>query len=114
MSHIRDSKQLQVWTDRLREFRCSEQTVREFCERLGISQATYYYWKRRLRCPSTKPVRAKQRDGKTRRSVTPMRSFLPVIVKPLEPAHQCLSIELPKGVVIRVPMEVASSVNEVA
>ncbi len=48
MSHSRDSKQLQIWTDRLREFRSSEQTVREFCESLGISQATSYYWKRRL------------------------------------------------------------------
>ncbi len=95
MSHSRDSKQLQIWTDRLREFRSSEQTVREFCESSGISQATYYYWKRRLSSPSAKTRQAKQRNVSSHGSAAPRRSFLPVLVKSVEPTLQWLSIELP-------------------
>jgi hypothetical protein len=104
MSTIRDSKKLQVWEERLREFRSGQHTVRQFCERLGISQANFYYWKRKLPAHGSKRKQPKSRTS----------SFLPVFVKPTNRSGPCLSIQLPTGVRIRVPIEVSSSGNQVA
>ena len=41
------------WQERLRRFDQSQTTVAQFCADEGISQASYYHWKRKLRDPAT-------------------------------------------------------------
>ena len=38
-----------LWTQRLQRYRLSGQTVVEFCRDEEVSQAAFYYWKKRLR-----------------------------------------------------------------
>lgn len=38
----------QLWQERFERFDAAELSVREFCEREGVSQASYYYWRKRL------------------------------------------------------------------
>ncbi len=40
----------QDWADRLERFEHLDITVRQFCLDEGVSQASYYYWRRKLRC----------------------------------------------------------------
>ncbi len=37
-----------LWTQRLQRYRLSGQTIVEFCSNEEVSQATFYYWKKRL------------------------------------------------------------------
>jgi hypothetical protein len=108
MAGNRDQKQLQDWTERLREFRSGEQTVRAYCERHDISQARFFYWQRKLTSPAAKPRQAKHREVAARGSVASTGTFVPVMVKSTERTQPCLSIQLSTGVLIRVPMEVGS------
>ncbi len=39
----------QLWADRLERFEHLDITVRQFCLDEGVSQAPYYYWRRKLR-----------------------------------------------------------------
>jgi transposase-like protein len=111
MPTIRDSKKDQLWEERLRAFQSGQHTVREFCQRLGISQANFYYWKRKLAVPGTK--RGAKRGQPTSRP-SQSNSFLPVLVKPTTRSVPSLSIRLPSGVRVRVSIDGPSSSNEVA
>ena len=42
-------EKVQEWTERLERFAASSLTVAQFCEAEGVSQQSYYHWKRRLR-----------------------------------------------------------------
>ena len=39
----------QQWRDRLRRWRDSGQSVREFCWREGVSEPSFYQWRKRLK-----------------------------------------------------------------
>lgn len=39
---------VQEWTDRLHRFAAGSQSVAEFCKAEGVSQQSYYRWKRQL------------------------------------------------------------------
>lgn len=47
-----------IWQERLEQFESGRLCVRAFCEREGVSQASFYNWRRRLagtkRTPSSK------------------------------------------------------------
>ena len=89
------SETTQRWTERLRRFEHSQMTVAQFCAVEGISQPSFYHWRRKLRAPSEKMV-----DHATK--------FIPVSLQvPQEhssSAADCASttIELPGGIRIRV------------
>lgn len=43
----------EIWTERMARYRDCSLTVREFCAREGVSQPSFYQWKRKLaECPS--------------------------------------------------------------
>ena len=44
-------EKVQEWTDRLTRFAKTLLTVAEFCKAEGVSQQSYYHWKRKLRQP---------------------------------------------------------------
>ena len=63
----------QQWTERLHRFEESQQTVAEFCKAEGVSEASFYQWKRRLgRATRSKTLPAPRRS---QASARPRPSF---------------------------------------
>lgn len=46
---IRDEYRAQIWAMLLQECRESWMTNKDFCERRGVSEKSFYYWQRKLR-----------------------------------------------------------------
>lgn len=47
--HGSSSEKVSEWTRRLRRYEKSEQTVARFCRDEGVSQGSFYLWKKKLR-----------------------------------------------------------------
>jgi len=87
-----------MWVERLARFDHASQTVAEFCADEGVSPASFYQWRRRLRAE----VPAAETTAR----------FVPVQLPTTTPAESTavLSLELPGGV--RVRLEVIGAVTE--
>jgi len=46
---------VQQWTERLVRFDQSSQTVAQFCQNEGVSQPSFYQWKKKLADPNKRP-----------------------------------------------------------
>jgi hypothetical protein len=88
-----------LWRRRLRQQPRSGLTIPQFCQREGVSAATFHSWKRRLALRAT--------------SATPFSSggstFVPVIVPPAVPsrshgAADLVTFQLPNGGQILLPI----------
>src|SRR5262245_41188765 len=77
-----------AWQERLQRFRTSGLTVPDFCDREGISPASFYAWKRRLQ------------DGAAPAHPDAPR-LVPVHVVPA-PASARVELVLPSGCVLRL------------
>ncbi len=84
-----------VWRDRLARFRKSKLTVPQFCRREGVSDPSFYKWRKRLEVDSQEAERVQQ-SGPPK---TIKQPFVPVSV----PASIFSEVEFPNGVRIRVP-----------
>lgn len=93
-----------LWADRIQRFQQAEMTVAQFCVAEGVSQPSFYSWRRKLRSPS----------GPTSGSVA---KFIPVALQ-TPPGDTCTSatavsatIELPGGIriCVEVPRETVSN-----
>ena len=76
----------QLWTDRLKRFRSADQTVAAFCAAEGVSDPTFYLWRRRL--TRTAPPA----DAPT---VVPVRITTP------DPTTPAVEVLFPSGTVLR-------------
>jgi transposase-like protein len=83
-----------VWRERLARFERGDLTVTDFCRREGVSNASFYRWRKRL---GQRSRQARVVAGASPADV-PGR-FLPVNVAGLGVAE----IEFPNGIKIRVP-----------
>ena len=97
------AKNALAWGKRLDRFDRASVTVAQFCRQEGVSQASFYHWRRKLR---GQPV-ASQRD-----QAPPLPRFLPVSLTatptasttptPSAPMPQSrMTIDLPGGIRIR-------------
>lgn len=73
-----------IWAQRIARYRRTELTVKEFCLREGVSQPSFYQWKRTL--AEDRPVR--------------LPTFLPVRVS--EPPATDFTMRLPGGATIEL------------
>jgi transposase-like protein len=87
-----------VWRERLARFDRGDWTVAEFCRREGVSNPSFYQWRKRLEQRDRQASRGRQEDPGASTAEAPGR-FLPLNVAGLSVAE----IELPDGVKIRVP-----------
>lgn len=87
-----------VWRERLARFRVGDLKVAEFCRREGVSNASFYRWRRRLERRNRRVRGVRRKGGKPPTADLPER-FMPVNVAGLTEAE----IELPNGIKIRVP-----------
>src|SRR5262249_25131683 len=77
-----------LWQQRLDRFRTSGLTVADFCEREGISTASFYAWRRRFEAGAAPAVADAPR-------LVPVRLVTPRASAPVD-------LPLPSGVVLRL------------
>ena len=96
----------EAWRRRLARFSSWSGTVAEFCRREGVTQGTFYLWRKRL-----------PREGALSRAVGSV--LVPEPTRPTDDAQRAapfvelsltgraamVEIELPNGAVVRVPAE---------
>ena len=85
-----------VWRDRLARFNKSNLTVAQFCQQEGVSDPTFYQWRKRLKGSGRKAKLFRRPESP--RNVK-SRPFVPVNVS----ASMFTEIEFPNGVRVRVP-----------
>jgi transposase-like protein len=98
--HVRGKEHF--WRRMLREWRRSEQSVRAFCVQHGVSEPSFYFWRRAIEeCDRSKP-RSKAAKGRDHvvgnRSVARPPAFVPVTITAAAP----LEIVLGQGRLLRV------------
>ena len=88
-----------VWGERLERFEQVGQTVAQFCEAEGVSTASFYQWRRKLRVDAS--------------STPALAKFVPVEVATPRQAEAAtvMSVELPGGVLVRFEVTDAMSVQ---
>jgi hypothetical protein len=84
-----------VWRDVLRRQATSRVSVAEFCRREGLSQPSFYAWRRTL---------AERDSVKRSKPASAEPSFLPVRLSEVVPRVEAsIAIELAEGLVLRLP-----------
>jgi len=76
-----DAAKLELWQRRMGEFEEGTETVAAFCQRVGVSAATFYLWRRRVAGETKKTVGQKSLDRSSPQSSpgsVPPLSFLPI------------------------------------
>ncbi|MEX0794368.1 MAG: transposase [Pirellulaceae bacterium] len=104
---IRDntSEAAMVWADRLDRFDQAELTVAEFCRNEDVSQASYYYWRRKIRgtTKTDHPPLRESTSAQSRRTAGKLEGFLPVTLAapPSSSPATVMAVDLPGGIRIR-------------
>lgn len=109
MSREPDLSRREVWKQRLREFDRGTASVMEFCERAGVSTASFYQWRRKLgSAASSRNVAEQERTSKISsklampRDATASMKFLPVeLIGPRN--AEVVEVLLPSGIRVLVP-----------
>ena len=94
-NHQRNPAKEQFWRQALARQRASGLSIRAFCEREGLSEASYYQWRRELA----------RRDRPRHQAPRPRRAFVPVRIIPdadTSPTRGMIEIVLASGRRIRV------------
>lgn len=84
-----------LWRDRLSRFHASQLSVAEFCRQEGVSDPSFYQWRKRLQEDGLKTC-IRSSDGEA----TTSQAFVPIKVSASSAVSE---IEFPNGVRIRVP-----------
>lgn len=93
MAKRRSEEREQFWREQVRTHAASGLNVRRFCEAHGLSEASFYAWRRTLQ----------QRDQPT--TTTPQ--FVPLMLSPVASSGS-ITIELRGGRVVRLPETIAT------
>ena len=92
MSHRSDPILRRVWAERLERFPSSGLTIIDFCRREGISTASFYHWRKRLKATEAA-------------SKVDEPSFVPVRVNDV---CGVITIRIPGGTTIELPAGTSS------
>jgi transposase-like protein len=98
----RDLGKEQFWRGLLRQWDSRKQTVREFCAEHGVSQPSFYAWRRTIAQrdqQSARPIAAK-----AAKAAEDQAAFVPVKVMALTP-NPMLEVVATSGHLVRVPPE---------
>ena len=96
----RHTKKMKEWSERLRRFKDSGQTVVEFCQTEQVSTPAFYQWKKKLAGPSPgrSPKAPRATDRKSARSATGFQELR--LSSPLDGSP--VTIRLPSGITIEL------------
>lgn len=95
MSRGPDLARRELWRRRLQEFDRGKATVAAFCRRVGVSDAAFYQWRRKLATPVTEP--------NSPVSSVPALSFLPVEITGRDDPSARIEVVFPQGIRVLVP-----------
>lgn len=98
------SETANLWTERSQRFEQAQMTVAQFCAAEGVSQPSFYNWKRKLRSPRDPEVPAVAKLVPVSFQATPDRPSAMA-------NHANATIELPGGFRIRVEVPTDSQPN---
>ena len=94
--------QLQLWKERLEQFGQSDQSVQKYCESAGCTQATFYYWKRKV-ATASQPDANLPDSGRS--------AFVPIVVRGNRPARVLICAK--DGTRIAVPTDALDALHSV-
>lgn len=97
----RDSQREARWRQILAKQAASGLSVREFCRRQNLTEASFYFWRRTIAERDGEPVREAPE-----RSTLP--TFLPVRVSGEVPSTAAISIEVAGGRVLKLPVSMSN------
>jgi transposase-like protein len=94
------------WRDLVERQTASGLTIAKFCAEAGVSQNSFYVWKKRLRTTApdrqvTTPRRKHRRKKAVVKSLVPVRVIPDVSHQP--PTAKAIEIAWPNGMVLRIP-----------
>lgn len=98
MSRGPDLVRRELWRRRLREFDRGTATVAEFCRRVGVSDAAFYQWRRKLASPVAEPNTPVSMAEKV-----PALSFLPIEITGRDDQTARIEVVFPNGTRVLVP-----------
>jgi transposase len=103
----RDAEKERSWRRALQDWRRSGLSVREFCDWQALSEASFYAWRRELGKRDREAASRRENDSRRNGRAVNAPRFLPVHVvaetAPDSEAPGCLELQLPTGVLLRVP-----------
>jgi hypothetical protein len=108
---VRDTAKERFWRDALRRFAASGLSVRTFCRRERLAEASFYAWRRTIaerERQATRPARANPPSAKPE-STAKRPAFLPMVVNDSTRQDGAISIELAGGRVLRLPETIAAA-----
>lgn len=108
MARMTDPAKRDTWRRRLTAFDRGDSSVAEFCRRAGVSVASFYQWRRRLRLSAAAPCVPKRgrglAGGQDVRSAFPRRTAPAVSFVPVEiTGRSNIEVHLPNGARVIVP-----------
>lgn len=113
MSRKPDLVKREAWRKRLSRYDRQALSVDEFCWREGISTASFYQWRRKLR--GTTSVASVVSGGRktAKGDLSPPSAFLPVEITGLSAAPACVEVLLPGGPRLRIPCHEPQAIRTV-
>ena len=95
-----DPRKQQRWLQHIRRWQGSDLSVRDYCERLHLSEASFYSWKRTLQ---RRGLLGAEAAAGTRSPRTAAPLFVPVAVSEDESSTASIDLVLPDGWTVRIP-----------
>ena len=89
-----NAEKVNVWSERLKRFQRSDLTVARFCESEGVSQASFYLWRKKLANPSESTGKLQVARGKFQ--------AVEVSTPLVQPEQRATTIRLAEGVEIEL------------
>ena len=103
MAHGPDLHKERHWLGLIRRWQRSQLTAREFCERLGLSEPSFYAWRRTLKERGLWSPGSATRQPEKPEKPTPR--FLPVQIAGSSGPSRCFELVFPDELVLRVSDE---------
>jgi len=93
MARNPSTEKFRLWQDRFNQLLHSQLSVQEFCQSVGCSAPTFYYWKRKLAGQAPRSKAMPKRSTPANRPNLNQQAFLPVLIRtaPLPQAVVTLS-----------------------
>lgn len=101
-----------IWRQHVKRQRRSKLSARDFCADAGISEPSFYAWRRELArrdSESGQPARSKPKAP--RRTAIPTPRFLPATIAPAIASR--VEVVLPSGLLVRVPAQDTAALRTV-
>jgi hypothetical protein len=93
---------LAIWSQRFDRFNNNQQTVEQFCDSVGCSVATFYYWKHKLEADSRREPAEPQHKPS---------AFVPVVIR--SGSATPVIIRLSDGTRVAVPVDALAALDVV-